>query len=92
MIIDGITILNLPGHSINHIGVITSDNICFAGDAYTSNDIISKYSVQYTYDIEMYLNSMENLLKTNYDYYVPAHGIFEEKNAAFNFLFPLFFE
>ena len=72
--IDGIEIINLEGHTIGQIGVITSDGVCFCGDAYTSCDIIKKYAIQYVYDIEKYINTLDFLKSTNYNFYVPAHG------------------
>ncbi|MBE6141095.1 MAG: MBL fold metallo-hydrolase [Firmicutes bacterium] len=78
MNIEGLKIINLEGHSVGQIGVVTSDNVCFCGDAYTSEKIIKKYAIQYVYDIEKYLDSLRFLKETNYKYYVPSHGEIEE--------------
>lgn len=72
--IPGIKIIDLKGHSVNQIGIVTSDDVCFVGDAYTSREILTKYKIQYTYDIDNYLKTLEYLKNTNYKYYVPAHG------------------
>lgn len=73
-VIEGIEIINLEGHSIGQIGVVTSDGVCFVGDAYTSDKILNKYAIQYVYDVEKYLRTLSFLKETNYKYYVPAHG------------------
>ena len=78
MNIEGIEIINLEGHSIGQIGVVTSDGVCFCGDAYTSENILYKYTIQYVYDIEKYLETLIFLKNTTYNYYVPAHGELEE--------------
>lgn len=75
--IKGIEVINLEGHSIGQIGIVTDDNVCFVGDAYTSAQILNKYSIQYVYDIQKYLNTLEFLKSTSYNYYVPSHGLVE---------------
>lgn len=77
-------IINLEGHSTGLIGIVTSDKVCFVGDAYTSVEKIAKYAIQYTYDIDKYVESLERLLNTDYLYYVPSHGNIEKKKDAFN--------
>ncbi len=76
--IDGIDIIDLKGHSLGSIGVVTDDLVCFAGDSYTSEKILQKYAIQYTFDINNYLDTINFLLSTHYNYYVPAHGDIEE--------------
>lgn len=76
--VEGLSFINLEGHSSGLIGIVTSDDVCFVGDAYTSKKILDKYAIQYVYDVEKYLESMQYLLTTNYKYYVPAHGEIEE--------------
>lgn len=75
--IEGIKILNLKGHSMGHIGIITSDNVCFTGDAYTSEKILCKYKIQYMYDVESCLKTLYLLKDTKYNCYVPSHGEIE---------------
>jgi len=77
--INGIKTINLEGHSVGQIGIITSDNVCFCGDAYVSSAILNKYAIQYVYDIEKYLDTLDLIKNTKYKYYVPAHGEVEEK-------------
>jgi len=76
--INGIEIINLEGHMPGLIGVVTSDDVCFVGDAYMGIHIIEKYKIQYMFDIEKALNTMDYLNNTNYSYYVPSHGNIEK--------------
>ncbi len=71
---EGLEIINLEGHSFGLIGVATSDNVLFVGDAYTSSKILEKYKIQYTYDVANFLKTLDFLKETNYAYYVPSHG------------------
>lgn len=77
--IEGIKIINLEGHSFGQIGVVTSDSVVFCGDAYTSKEIIEKYAIQYIYDIEKHLKTLNFLKTSNYKFYVPSHGDIEKK-------------
>lgn len=72
--IDGLKIIDLPGHAASMIGVLTDDNVLFTGDAYTSEEILKKYTIQYIYDIEAYMDTLEYLKTFNCNYFVPAHG------------------
>lgn len=76
--IEGLNFINLSGHSLGQIGVITSDGVCFCGDSYTSKKILNKYAIQYVYDINVYLQTLEMLKTTDYKYYVPSHGEIEK--------------
>ena len=78
MNIEGLEIVDLKGHSFGLIGIATSDNVLFVGDAYTSPRILNKYAIQYTYDVEEFLKTLDYLETTNYDYYVPSHGEIEK--------------
>lgn len=82
--VEGLTVIDLEGHSLGLIGIATSDDICFVGDAYTSIEKIKKYAIQYTFDIDKFIDKLDFLLDTNYKKYIPAHGNVEEKDNAFN--------
>lgn len=77
MNISGLKYINLSGHTLGSIGVITSDNVLFCGDSYTSIDILNKQSIQFTTDIESSLLTLNTLKKYNFSYYVPSHGNIE---------------
>ncbi|PKM52283.1 MAG: MBL fold metallo-hydrolase [Firmicutes bacterium HGW-Firmicutes-7] len=67
-------IISLKGHSIDMIGVKTPDNILFIGDSLFPEDILSKYSLTYLWDVRASIDTI-NTLKTIYaDLFVPSHG------------------
>ncbi len=80
-VIPGISTIDLSGHSAGLIGIETSDKVLFVGDAYTSQKILEKYTIQYTYDVKKYLDTLNFLKTTNYDFYVPSHGEIEKDIA-----------
>ena len=72
---DLIEIVDLPGHSPGHVGVLTKDGVLFCGDVYFGREIIKKYIYPYHTDIEKAIESMEKLLKMkNVEFFVPSHG------------------
>jgi glyoxylase-like metal-dependent hydrolase (beta-lactamase superfamily II) len=69
-----VQILPLPGHSPAQAGVVSGDGVCFTADAYFSEAIIEKYGMPYCADVTAALETLQILLQSNYDYYVPCHG------------------
>ena len=70
----GIDIINLPGHNADMIGVKTSDNIYFIGDALAGKDALKKYNIQFTYNPKKYFETLDYLLTLKGDLFVPSHG------------------
>lgn len=69
-----IEIVSLKGHSIEQIGVITPDKVCFLGDSIFSTCILEKYSIPYLYSIEDSLKSLEYIKEIDADIFVVAHS------------------
>ena len=69
--IDNIKYINLPGHSYNMIGVCIDDKVLYIGDAIYSEREINK--IPYTYDIEKFLNSLEDLKKYDDKVIISSH-------------------
>ena len=67
-------IVSLPGHTQNHVGIATPDNVLFVGDAFTGEPHTERIKIYYHQNISDAIDSMRFLLKTNYDLYVPSHG------------------
>jgi glyoxylase-like metal-dependent hydrolase (beta-lactamase superfamily II) len=67
-------ILSLPGHSIGHIGVVTSDLVCFLGDALFSQYTMNKYSLPYLYDIGESISSLNKIKDIEADYFLISHS------------------
>lgn len=66
-------VIPLPGHSIEQIGFMTPEKVCFIGDSVFSLDIIQKYSLPYYYDVQSAINSLESFTSIDGDYFVISH-------------------
>ena len=79
-------IINLPGHSRSHIGILTEDKVLYGGDAMLAPSIIEQIKIPYFYDIEKFRESIlkiEELSKNNnMDIYVPSHGNIIKKDFS----------
>ncbi|MDF2880751.1 MAG: putative Zn-dependent hydrolase, glyoxylase family [Clostridiaceae bacterium] len=67
-------IISLKGHSLDQIGIITPEKVCFLGDSIFSKEIISKYSLPYLYDISESINTLNHIKEIDADYFVLSHG------------------
>lgn len=66
-------ILQLPGHSAGHIGVVTPDNVAYVGDCLIDQQQIDSAKLPTSMFIARDLQSKEFLLWTQYDAYILAH-------------------
>jgi glyoxylase-like metal-dependent hydrolase (beta-lactamase superfamily II) len=75
--IDGVsfTILSLPGHSWQQVGVVC-DGICFAADSYLGEEVLEKHKLPFLVDAHETLASLVKLLASSYRGYVPGHGAY----------------
>jgi hydroxyacylglutathione hydrolase len=64
-------ILHTPGHSPDHISLITPDNVCYVGDALL-DDLTAK--LPYSFSQKYAMESMERLRQVSCDRYILAHG------------------
>lgn len=62
-----------PGHSPDHIMVVTPDNVGFVGDAIITEDYLSKSLFPYMLMTGTAIESMENIRKAELDVCVCAH-------------------
>lgn len=69
----GLEIVNLKGHFFDMIGIKTSDNVYFLADALFSEDTINKYNLFFIYDINEFLNTLENLKSLEGKFFIPSH-------------------
>ena len=67
-------IIALPGHSIEQIGIVTPEKVCFLGDSIFSSEILDKYSFPYLYNIEDSLLSLNKIKNIDADYFVISHS------------------
>lgn len=66
-------ILQLPGHSAGHIGVVTPDNVAYVGDCLIDQQQIDSAKLPTSMFIARDLQSKEFLRRTQYDAYILAH-------------------
>src|SRR6056297_1142891 len=75
----------LAGHSFNHCGFSTPDNVIYLGDTLLSEDLIMKTKIPYIFDIDVDLKSKRKILNLNYDHYLVSHkGIIYDKEKVVN--------
>ena len=70
---DGLDYFVLKGHFFAMIGIKTSDNVYFLGDALFSEETINKYHLFFLYDVREYLNTLDFLSTLNGTLYIPSH-------------------
>ena len=70
----GLEILQLPGHSMDMIGIRTPDNVVFPADCVLSEETTQKYHVNFQYDIAQALATLDYLETLEAEWFVPAHA------------------
>ena len=71
-------IIHTPGHSPDHIAIVTPDGVCYVGDAILSGDEL-KAKLPYAFDHCTAALSREKLRGLSYDKYIVAHrGIYDD--------------
>ena len=72
------TILHTPGHSPDHISVITPDRVCYGGDALLCGRHLTAAKLPYAYNFRQSLESFELFRTTGCDWLLLAHnGVIE---------------
>ncbi len=71
---EGFEYFKIPGHSIEMIGIKTSDDIYFIADSLFSENVLNKYHIMYLYNIEKHLKTLDDLEKLEGKLFIPAHG------------------
>lgn len=79
-------ILQLPGHSAGHIGVVTPDNVAYVGDCLIDQQQIDNAKLPTSMFIARDLQSKEFLRQSQYDAYIIAHKAVITEHAALDAL------
>ena len=69
-------IVHTPGHSPDHIAIITPDDVCYTGDA-----VLSERPLKFPYAIALQptLDSLEKLIALDSSFYIVSHrGVFDD--------------
>lgn len=69
-----VEVIDIPGHSVCHIGYRLPDNTVFIGDAVVSEKTLKKYPMIYVLDIKRHLKSVSKLKKLKGEIFVPSHA------------------
>lgn len=84
-------ILRTPGHSPEHISVITPDRVCYGGDALMCGHALTGVKLPYTYNFRQTLESIDLFRNLSCDWLLLAHrgvipapfdGIAEQNRAV----------
>ena len=75
-------ILQLPGHSAGHIGVVTPDNVAYVGDCLIDQQQIDSAKLPTSMFIARDLQSKEFLRQSHFDAYIIAHKAVVTDKAA----------
>jgi glyoxylase-like metal-dependent hydrolase (beta-lactamase superfamily II) len=67
-------IIDLPGHALGDIGIITPDRVAFLGDAIFSKYTLEKYPLTYNLHLQERLESLNKIKEMDADYFVISHG------------------
>jgi len=66
-------IVGLPGHSPQQIGVI-AEGVMFCADSVFPTDVLEKHGILFLHNVGDFRNSLEKLLGTSCDHFLPSHG------------------
>lgn len=69
-----IKIINLKGHTMGDIGIITPDRVCFLGDSIFSNETLIKYPLTFLINIDKRIETLEKIKKIDADFFLISHA------------------
>ena len=71
---EGFEIIPLPGHCFEMVGFRTPDNVVFLADCLSSRATLEKYRIGFIYDVQAYLDTLEEVKSLSGTFFVPAHA------------------
>jgi len=69
-----LSIIDLPGHFFEMIGVLTEDKVAYLGDCIFDVPVLDKYKIPFVYNVKAYKETIEKIRKIKADYFVMSHG------------------
>ncbi|KXZ39156.1 Glyoxylase, beta-lactamase superfamily II [Alkalithermobacter thermoalcaliphilus JW-YL-7 = DSM 7308] len=66
-------IIDLKGHSIGQIGVITKDKVLYLGDSLLDKEILEKFNFPFIIDVASQIKTLEKIKKLDFDFAVIGH-------------------
>ncbi len=67
-------IIDLKGHSIGSIGVLTEDKVLYLGDSLFNKSILEKYNFPFLFDISEQLNTLDKIKEIDFEFCVMGHS------------------
>jgi glyoxylase-like metal-dependent hydrolase (beta-lactamase superfamily II) len=71
---EGLEMIRLDGHSFSMAGIKTSDDVWFLADCVTNAQILEKYHIFYLYDLQGFLNTLDNVEELEGKLFIPSHS------------------
>lgn len=71
---NGFETIPLPGHYFDMIGVRTPDDVLFLADCLCGEHIVEKYHINFLYDVEKYLETLDFVETLSAKLFIPAHA------------------
>ncbi len=75
---NGLTCIELPGHSMHMMGYRTADDVVFLADSLASKETLEKYKVVYLFDVGAHLETLDKLKNMQAKFFVPSHAPISE--------------
>ncbi len=66
--------LDLSGHTLGQLGIVTPDQVFFLGDALISRRNLEKFPFLYIANLDYHLDTIARIKNTDYPYVVLSHG------------------
>lgn len=75
---EGMTILELPGHSFEMVGFKTKEGTAYIADSVSSKETLAKYGIGYLWDADKALETLEYIQTLEAARFVPSHAAVTE--------------
>ncbi|WP_282012886.1 MBL fold metallo-hydrolase [Pyramidobacter piscolens] len=79
---EGFEIIPLPGHFFDMVGFRTPDDVVYLADCLSSRETLDKYQINFIYDIDAYLKTLEMVKTMQARMFVPSHAAASEEIAS----------
>lgn len=75
-------VYHLPGHSFDHIAVVTPDGVCFGGDVLLTDHALSYVKLPYCDHVGLDLESKEQIARLPFQHWIFSHRGIVDGNLA----------
>jgi len=70
----GLEMIELKGHFFDMVGFKSDDGTAFLADCLSAKSTLDKYGIGFIYDIEAYINTLEDVKNIDAKVFVPSHA------------------